>query len=147
MAPEFPTQTAGSQPPAPAVPAKVFPDEINLKEAEALVGLTTQRLRKILTEGKIPADVAKKNGAGAWRFSKAKLAEWAKNRPRGVRTSANGARTYKVQVNPDQKAAIEKAIPGIVFKPAFNYDPAKAKAYRAKKFQEKQAAAKAVAAK
>jgi len=133
--PVTPVTPAATAAVAAAARPAIYKDEIGLKEAAVLIKLSEQRLRSLLTAGKVPETVAKKNIASFWRFSKTALQEWFVNRPKGVRTGGGGGRkdgskTFKVTLLPAQVEAINKVMPDVVLKPAFNYKPEKAKAYR-----------------
>lgn len=141
MSPEVPVTNVAT--PVAATAPKLYPDEIALGDVETITGLSGQRLRKLLKEGKITSQA--KNADGRWRFSEAKVKEWAANRPKGTRQAADGKKAVKMRLTDAQIEAIKKVIPDIVIESAFNYNATKAKEYRAKRFAAQKAAKVAAA--
>ncbi len=100
---------------------------MNLREAAAYLGITDQRVRTVLREGRVEAT---KNEKGYWRVTQEALDAY--NTSKGQRVS--GEKSYVVRLDPEQKAWLELALADegleIEITPRYNYDPEKAKAYR-----------------
>lgn len=122
-----PTDVAKEATPTPpsskaaAPEPKLFPDEINIKQACEIAGLSMQRFRSLVVEGKVPS---KKNSKGYHKFSRKAVEEWANSREKHSRTS-DGKKTVKVRVDATQEEALRKM--GLDPKAAYT-NKAKAKA-------------------
>jgi excisionase family DNA binding protein len=109
---------------------------LTLREAAAYLGVTDQRVRTLLREGRIEAT---KNEKGYWRVSPEALDAY--NATKGQRTM--GGKSFVFRANPEEFAALQMFVAEqgyeIEFSPRYKYDPEKAKAYRLAR-AEKQAA-------
>ncbi len=100
---------------------------LTLREAAAHLGVTDQRIRTLLREGRIPAE---KNEKGYWRVPPASLDEYTASK--GQRKM--GSKSFVFRATPEEYEALLQFVADqgykIEFAPRYNYDPAKAKAYR-----------------
>ncbi len=116
-----------SQPEAEAQPEVQEDGLLNLRQAAAYLGITDQRVRTVLREGRVEAT---KNEKGYWRVSTEALDAY--NATKGQRKA--GGKSYVVRLDSEQKVWLEEQLAkaGIETEltPRYNYDPEKAKAYR-----------------
>jgi excisionase family DNA binding protein len=118
---------------------------LNLREAANYLGVTPQRIRTILRDGRVEST---KNEQGHWRVSTEQLDLY--NATKGRRTG--GAKSYVCRLAPEQHKALAEFIASqgwdaekVGLKPRYNYDPDKAKAYRQKRAQKQAEEAEAEA--
>jgi hypothetical protein len=125
---------------APVTPVvqieKVYPDEIGISGVVEILGLSKMRAMALVREGKVPS--GQKNSQGFWKFSKAAVEEFAKNRVRHARIS-DGSKTFKVRLTVEQQGIFAATFPETPLAPAYNYEAQQ-------KSKAKQAAKKAAAA-
>lgn len=101
---------------------------LTLKEAAAYLEVTEQRVRTLLREKRVEAV---KNDKGYWRVTKEALDSY--NATKGQRVS--GRKAFVVRLTPEELEALntfigEQGWEEVTVEPRYNYDPAKAKAYR-----------------
>lgn len=93
-------------------PVKMYPNEVGWDEFYRIAGLSVQRCRALVREGKVPSAV--KNENGHWRFDPDKLSEFFTKRPaRGAgvaRTAADGKKAWKIRLTAEQYTAILPAL-------------------------------------
>lgn len=113
--------------------AELAPQLLTLREGAAYLGVTDQRMRTILREGRVDAT---KNEKGYWRVTPEVLDNYQSTKGRRL----DGAKAWVARMTDEQKVVLEDfiAIQGegweeVVFAPRYNYDPEKAKAYRQKR--------------
>ena len=106
---------------------------LTLREGAAYLGVTDQRMRTILREGRVDAT---KNEKGYWRVSTEVLDNYQATKGRRL----DGAKAWVARMTDEQKVVLEDFITSqgegceeVVFAPRYNYDPEKAKAYRQKR--------------
>ncbi len=113
---------------------------LNLRQAAAYLGVTDQRVRTVLREGRVEAT---KNEKGYWRVTTEALDAY--NATKGTRQA--GAKAYVFKADADQLAEIQAAFEAagleVEIAPRYKYDPAKAKAYRLARAEKQAAAAEA----
>lgn len=107
------------------------PELLTLRQGAAYLGVTDQRMRTILREGRVEAT---KNEKGYWRVSPEVLDNYQATKGR----RSDGATAKVVRLTEEQQAALEVFIAeqgweGVAFTNRYNYDPDKAKAYRQKR--------------
>lgn len=105
---------------------------LTLREGAAYLGVTDQRMRTILREGRVEAT---KNEKGYWRLTTEALDDYNENKGRRL----DGGKTWTIRLSPEQHVALTDFIDanpimaGVELSERYNYDPAKAKAYRQKR--------------
>ncbi len=116
---------------------------LTLREAAAYLGVTDQRVRTLLREGRIPAD---KNEKGYWRVSTEALDAYSTTK--GQRKA--GGKSFVFRANPEEFEALQAFVAEqgfeIEFSPRYKYDPEKAKAYRLARAEKQAAEAEAAEA-
>jgi len=125
---------------APEAVTPEGPELLTLRQAAAYLGVTDQRVRTILREGRVEAT---KNEKGYWRVTTEALDAY--NVTKGTRQA--GAKAYVFKADAEQLEAIQAAFEDagleVAIEPRYKYDPAKAKAYRLARAEKQAAAAEA----
>ncbi len=101
---------------------------LTLREAAAHLGITEQRVRNLLSTGRIPAT---KNEKGYWRVTAENLDGYNETKGR----TRNGRKQYVLPLSPEQLEALQmwlntQGYEDVEIKPRYSHDPVKAKAYR-----------------
>lgn len=98
-------------PPAAAPEEKLYPDQINVKQATEILGYASElQTKTLLRTGKLEG---KKNSKGFWKLSKAKVEAYAqvrKTQPRG-HNAADGKHKYFIRLSDEEFAKFTKALP------------------------------------
>lgn len=94
----------------------MYDDEVGWTELAKISGLSDQRLKALVREGKIPSSVKNKNGH--WRFSLAAVEAFFAER---VRPSKTEGKMWKIRVRSEHYATVKDLLAGygIELEPAY----------------------------
>ena len=103
---------------------------LNIRQAAIAMGTSEQYVRQLLITGKVPGE---KNEKGVWTVNAEDAAQHS------VASKSNAAVAYIVYLTPEEVTRVQAALPMVRLEKRF--DSTKAKAYRARKSQNEEAAA------